>query len=72
MGFITSEDIRQISLWARQGHPLAFALFNLYTDEIIKEWQNKFRTNYFTGDTPLNKILFVGDQVAVANSEDNL
>jgi hypothetical protein len=68
---VTEErDINQV---VRQGCPLSPTLFNIYINEIIKRWNEKYTTGIkISNDTKLNTILFADDQVVITNSEDNL
>lgn len=44
------------------------ALFSIYIDDVIRQWQEQLNIN----DMALNTILFADDQVILSNTEDEL
>jgi hypothetical protein len=47
-------------------------LFNIFTDEVIRQWQDVLIIDFKIGNTVLNTILFVGDQDIFSESETGL
>jgi hypothetical protein len=66
-------DMKSINKGVRQGCPLSPTLFNVYINEVIKDWNQIYTKGInVQNSTKLNTILFADDQVIIANSEDNL
>jgi hypothetical protein len=62
-------------LFLNQGYgcPLSPTLFNVYINEVIKDWNQTYTKGInVQNNTKLNTILFADDQVIIASSEDNL
>jgi transcription initiation factor TFIIIB Brf1 subunit/transcription initiation factor TFIIB len=63
----------EINKGVRQGFPLSPTLFNIYLDEIITKWQKQDITGIkLKKNQQLSTLLFVDDQVIIADKEDNL
>lgn len=71
-GGTMSDNTLEINQGVRQGCPLSPALFSIYIDEIIVQWQSNLTTEFKVGSTILNTILFADDQTILSSSEDNL
>lgn len=58
----------------RQGCSLSTALFNLYLDDMLMEWNRQARTNGICigRDICVNSLLFADDQALLAETEDDL
>lgn len=56
----------------KQGCPLSPALFSIYIDNVIRQWQEQLNTHFKIDDEVLNTILFADDQVIFSNTEDEL
>lgn len=68
----TSKNSRKRTQGVKQGCPLSPLLFNLYVDELTREWKEQLNTHYLLNDTTLDTLLFADDQIVVADSEDNM
>jgi hypothetical protein len=63
----------EINKGVRQGCPLSPTLFNIYLDEIITKWQKQDITGIkLSKNQQLSTLLFVDDQVIIADRKDNL
>jgi ribosomal protein RSM22 (predicted rRNA methylase) len=63
----------EINKGVRQGCDLSPTVFNIYLDEIITKWQNQDITGVkLSKNQQLSTLLFVDDQVIIADTEDNL
>ena len=67
-----SVDFRVITQWVRQGRPLFPVLFNLYMDEAIRIWLQKFKTSKHFKELNFYTLLFADDQFTNFDTEDNL
>lgn len=56
----------------KQGCPMSPALFSIYIDDVVKQWQKQLSNNFKINDKALNTILFADDQVILSNTEDDL
>jgi len=57
----------------RQGCNLSPALFNIYTDDLLRNWKHKANTGIMLKrNLYLNTLLFADDQVIIQDSEDKL
>jgi hypothetical protein len=45
-------------------------LFNIFIDEVIRQWQDVLTIDFKIGSTVLNTILFADDQAVFIESED--
>jgi hypothetical protein len=69
----TTTDTKSINKGVRQVCPLSPTLFNVYINEVIKDWNQIYTKGIIVqNNTKLNTILFAYNQVIIANSEDNL
>ena len=63
----------EINKGVRQGCPRSPTPFNIYLDEIITKWQNQDITGIkLSKNQQLSTLLFVDNQVTIADTEDNL
>jgi hypothetical protein len=57
----------------RQGCNLSLALFNIYIDDLLRNWKNKADAGILFKRNPyLNTLLFADNQVVIQDSEDKL
>jgi hypothetical protein len=47
-------------------------LFNIFIDEVIRQWQDVLITDFKIGNTVFNTILFADDQTIFSESEAGL
>lgn len=67
-----SDSILEINQGVRQGCPLSPALFSIYIDEVIGQWQLALTTDFKINNKILNTILFADDQTIFGDSESDL
>lgn len=48
------------------------AIFNVYIDAVIEEWQSILTEHFIVGKESIDTLLFADDQVIFSNSEDGL
>jgi hypothetical protein len=61
-----------INQGVKQGCPTSPTLFNIFIDEVIRQWQDVLTKDFTIGNTVLNTILFADDQAIFNESEDDL
>jgi hypothetical protein len=67
-----SEDIK-INQGVCQGCSLSPALFNIYSDDVIREWKTRSNPRIWLKEAAaLNTLLFADDQIIIQESEDEL
>jgi hypothetical protein len=67
-----SKDIK-INQGVRQGCSLSASLFNIYLDDVLREWKTRSRPGIWLKVTAaLNTMLFADDQIIIQESEDEL
>jgi hypothetical protein len=67
-----SKDIK-INQGVRQGCSLSSTLFNIYLDDVIREWKTENNPEIWLKETAaLNTLLFADDQIIIRESEDEL
>jgi hypothetical protein len=67
-----SKDIK-INQGVRQGCSLSPILFNIYLDDVIREWKTRSNPGIWLKETAaLNALLFAEDQIIIQESEDKL
>jgi hypothetical protein len=66
------DKIISINQGVLKGCPLSPTLFSLYVDDIIRRRQIELKDKFYIHNIEINTLLFSGDQVILANSEDNL
>jgi hypothetical protein len=68
---ISNKEIH-INQEVKQGCPMSPTLFNIFIDEVIRQWQDVSIKDFKIGNTVLNTILFVDDQAIFSESEAGL
>ena len=62
----------EINNGVRQGCPVSPTLFNVYLDEIITKWHKQDLMEIkLLKNQQLTKLSFAGEQVIIADTEDN-
>lgn len=67
-----SDKLIKTNQGVKQGCPMSPALFSIYIDDVIRQWQEQLNINFKINDKALNTILFADDQVIFGNTEDEL
>lgn len=62
----------KVNQGVKQGCPLSPALFNLYIDAAIEEWQRNLKIGLKINNLFINTMLFADDQIIFAMSESDL
>ena len=65
-------EAKKIGRGVRQGCPMSCSLFNIYFDNMIKEWLKSKPKRLDINDTHVNTLLFANDQVVFSDNEDDL
>jgi hypothetical protein len=68
---VSNKEIH-INQGIKQGCPMFPILFNIFIDEVIRQWQDVLILDFKIGNTVLNTILFAGDQAVFNESEAGL
>jgi retron-type reverse transcriptase len=58
---VSNKEIH-INQGVKQGCPMSPTLFNIFTDEVIRQWKDVLIKDFKIGNTVLNTILFADDQ----------
>jgi hypothetical protein len=67
-----SEDIK-INQGVRKDCSLSPTLFNIYFDDVIREWKTRSNPGIWLKETAaLNTLLFADDQIIIQESKDEL
>jgi len=61
-----------INQGVRKGRNLSPALFNIYIDDLLRNWKNNADAGILLKRNYLNTLLFADDQVVIRDSEDKL
>jgi hypothetical protein len=61
-----------INQGVKQGCPVSPTLFNIFIDEVIRQWQDVLIKDFKIGNTVLNAILFADDQAVFSESKAGL
>jgi retron-type reverse transcriptase len=68
---VSNKEIH-INQGVKQGCPMSPTLFNIFIDEVIRQWQDVLIKYFKIGNKVLNTILFAGDQAIFSESEAGL
>jgi hypothetical protein len=68
---VSNKEIH-INRGVKQGCPMFPILFNIFIDEVIRQWQDVLIKDFKIGNTVLNTILFADDQAICSESEASL
>jgi hypothetical protein len=68
---VSSKEIH-INQGVKQGFRMSPTLFNIFIDEVIRQWQDVSIKYFKRGNTVLNTILFADDQAIFSESEAGL
>jgi hypothetical protein len=56
----------------KQGCPMSPTLFNIFIDEVIRQWQDVLIKDFKIGNTVLNTILFADDKAIISELDAGL